>query len=158
MPSKLIDPEARARQRRFVKWMKTEARVVQLVCLINGHIFPDPFSGDLSHEVLPAGVRGRKQSTIQLNGGCQREVDGQNCGTVIHKLLGPGGVISSSRPVYDYEAWYRVPPELLANGWLSREQRGIIRAYLYVEMPGLRRADAAKRVRRHESESGRFRA
>src|SRR6266851_4111975 len=107
-PPRLIDPQARRRQRDFISWMKSQARIVQLVCLISGHIFPDPFSGDLEHAVLPAGQRGRKQATIQLSGYCQREVDGEHCGTVIRKLLGPGGVISQSRPVYDYASWYAV--------------------------------------------------
>src|SRR5215471_7565305 len=141
---RLIDPEQRHRQRQFIKWMKTEARVVQLVCLISGHVFPDPFSGDLSHQVLPAGEQGRKQATIQLTGPCQREVDGERCGTVIHKLLGQGGIISRSRPVYDYEAWYRIPPELLEYGYLSRDQRGIIRVYLFTELPALRKAEKVK--------------
>jgi hypothetical protein len=149
---RLIDPEARRRQREFIKWMKTQARVVQLVCLISGHIFPDPFSGDLEHAVLPAGERGRKLATIQLSGGCQREVDAEHCGTIIRKLLGPGGVISQSKPIYDYESWYRVPPELLDSGWLTAEQRGIIRNYLYVELPGQRRAE----IRKREQEFGKM--
>ncbi len=142
-----ISPADRLRDRKFIHWMKTEARIVQLVCLINGHIFPDPFSSDMSHEVLPAG-HGRKRSTIQLNGACQREVDGEHCGTVIRKLLGPGGIISRSKPVYDYELWYRVPPELLADGWLSREQRGIVRTYLYVELPGQRAIEHGRRLQK----------
>jgi len=153
MTPRLIDPEQRSRQRKFVKWMKTDARVVQLMCLINGHVFPDPFSGEFAHEVLPAGEHGRKQATIQLTGACQREVDGEHCGTVIHKLLGQGGIISRSRPVYDYEYWYAVPAGLLDHGYLSREQRGIIRAYLFVELPALRKAEKAKLAAKRASQT-----
>lgn len=128
-------PMDRSARRAFVHWMKTQARPVQLVCLIDGHQFPDPFSGDFHHQVLPAGKRGRKTSTIQLDGPCQREVAGEHCGTTIRKLLGPGGVISSSRPVYDYEHWYLVPRKLLTQGCLTRAQRGIIRTYVYLELP-----------------------
>lgn len=150
-----ITDEQYRQQRDFDKWMKTQARVVQLVCLINGHEFPDPFSDKLTHRLLPAGEHGRRRSTIQLEAPCQRTVGtkddpdaGETCGTVIRKLLGPGGIISGTKPIYDYEQWYRVPAGLLEHGWLSKAQRGIIRQYLYVELPELRRAEAASRERK----------
>jgi hypothetical protein len=174
-----VDPAQAKADKQFMNWVRTVAKPVQLVCLIQGHVFPDPFAMDpeglplIRHQLLPAGEHGRLHNTIQLEAPCQREVpgwsdelkipkgvlenpyadpaqegEGERCGTTIRKLLGPGGIIAGGRPIYDYERWYRVPPELLENGWLSKRQRGMIREYIYVELPQLMAAEAKKRAKR----------
>jgi hypothetical protein len=108
----------------FADWVKAASTAV-LECRTGRHFFPGITDERLS-------VSRRRNGGYELTAPCTREVDGENCGTTLRKILGPDGVLEWGTSTYEYDSRYPItdPQIELKNHNLTKAQRGLIRVEL----------------------------
>ena len=129
------------REAAFLKYVANAPTVV-LECRIGQHKFPGITSDKLEIKA--------KLGRVQLRGYCERETEGQTCGTFQVKYLGSDGIMEGAASKYDYDSSYPLPEAMEANGRISREQRGTIRLEL-IRRKNMAARDSAKLRRKQRA-------